>query len=647
MARKILLADDSVTAQNMGRRILSDAGYDVTTVNNGSAALKRIAESKPDLIVLDVYMPGYGGLEVCQRLREAPETARIPVLLTVGKLEPFKADEARRVRADGFIVKPFEASELLTALTKLEDKIVPQSQPAKPSRFAKALAGAEESASGKEFGDSETGWKNRLSIPPPQSKHRGAPPAEVREASSDRDVASYVSTVPRTEEQKPAEMKSGLEEALLSSLPQDVTPEEIAAIKAAAAAFNAAADESSFAPHRNYVEDPTPEPVTAETRLSEPGSESIPAQAESSATAEPTTIDDAVSAGDVSPETVPPPAAIVAESQASPAFQAADVEAANLADDEVTAALASLAPTNGHGDNAIDRASDRWAFAATDRDQVPVTMAVADAAQGFSGPRWIAEAVPLRDDEATLILEQEMEKAFAAFAAADAACMSFASSPEPVAPVQMAEAPAFNSEAAYSPVEPFSNSQNSESQPQEPVVADTTVMRDEGSSAPESELIAAAASASVDALSDSVVPEVKEGAAYAAAASAGASTVDVKMDAEAVSHATPIAESAETALVAREPGEGRGESELVAAWANWKQIRESVIGSQLTPQIADTVAELKETSIETPPGPQVDTAPATEAETSEISNIVDSVLADLKPKLMAEIAKKMGKDKKK
>jgi len=647
LARKILLADDSVTAQNMGRRILSDAGYDVTTVNNGSAALKRIAESKPDLIVLDVYMPGYGGLEVCQRLREAPETARIPVLLTVGKLEPFKADEARRVRADGFIVKPFEASELLTALTKLEDKIVPQSQPAKPSRFAKALAGAEESASGKEFGDSETGWKNRLSIPPPQSKHRGAPPAEVREASSDRDVASYVSTVPRTEEQKPAEMKSGLEEALLSSLPQDVTPEEIAAIKAAAAAFNAAADESSFAPHRNYVEDPTPEPVTAEKRPSEPGSESILAQAESSATAEPTTTADAVSAGDIPPEPVPPPVAIVADSQASPAFQAADVEAANLADDEVAAALASLAPTNGHGDNAIDRAADRWAFAATDRDQVPVTMAVADAAQGFSGPRWIAEAVPLRDDEATLILEQEMEKAFAAFAAADAACMSFASSPEPVAPVQMAEAPAFNSEAAYSPVEPFSNSQNSESQPQEPVVADTTVMRDEGSSAPESELIAAAASASVDAVSDCVVPEVKEVAAYAAAASAGASTVDVKMDAEAVSHATPIAESAETALVAPEPGEGRGESELVAAWANWKQIRESVIGSQLTPQIADTVAELKETSIETQPGPQVDTAPATEAETSEISNIVDSVLADLKPKLMAEIAKKMGKDKKK
>src|SRR2546429_7370516 len=117
---------NSVTAQNMDRRILMDAGYELITVNNGSDALKQIHESKPDLIVLDVYMPGYGGLEVCQLLKENYETASIPVLLSVGKLEPFKADEAKKVQADAFIVKPFEASELLTALTKLEDKIKPQ-----------------------------------------------------------------------------------------------------------------------------------------------------------------------------------------------------------------------------------------------------------------------------------------------------------------------------------------------------------------------------------------------------------------------------------------------------------------------------------------------------------------------------------------
>src|ERR1035441_2847272 len=117
----------------MGRKILADAGYDVVTVNNGSAALKKITELKPDLIVLDVYMPGYSGLEVCQRLKDSDETAHIPVLLTVGKLEPFKADEARRVKADAHIVKPFEASELLTAITRLEDRMVPQaSEGAKP-----------------------------------------------------------------------------------------------------------------------------------------------------------------------------------------------------------------------------------------------------------------------------------------------------------------------------------------------------------------------------------------------------------------------------------------------------------------------------------------------------------------------------------
>jgi CheY-like chemotaxis protein len=128
LARIVLLADDSVTAQNMGRRIMTDAGYEVITVNNGSAALKKIHESHPDLIVLDVYMPGYGGLEVCQRLKESEATMKIPVLLTVGKMEPFKVDEAKRVHADGHIIKPFDASELLSALTKLEDKIVPQSE---------------------------------------------------------------------------------------------------------------------------------------------------------------------------------------------------------------------------------------------------------------------------------------------------------------------------------------------------------------------------------------------------------------------------------------------------------------------------------------------------------------------------------------
>jgi CheY-like chemotaxis protein len=120
---KVLLADDSMTAQNMGRKILSESGYDVTTVSNGAAAVKKIAELKPDLVILDIYMPGYTGLEVCERVRANFDTSNLPVLLTVGKMEPYRAEDGAKVRADGVIVKPFEATDLLAIVKKLSEKI--------------------------------------------------------------------------------------------------------------------------------------------------------------------------------------------------------------------------------------------------------------------------------------------------------------------------------------------------------------------------------------------------------------------------------------------------------------------------------------------------------------------------------------------
>jgi CheY-like chemotaxis protein len=107
----------------MGRKILTEAGYEVVAVSNGAAAVKKIAEQKPDIIILDVYMPGYSGLEVCEKVRGSMETLKTPVLLTVGKMEPYKPEEANRVRADGVIVKPFEASDLLAIVKKFEERI--------------------------------------------------------------------------------------------------------------------------------------------------------------------------------------------------------------------------------------------------------------------------------------------------------------------------------------------------------------------------------------------------------------------------------------------------------------------------------------------------------------------------------------------
>jgi len=120
---RILFADDSMTAQNMGKKILIEAGYDVVAVSNGAAAVKKIAEQKPDIIILDVYMPGYSGLEVCEKVRGSLDTMKTPVLLTVGKMEPYKPEDANRVKADGVIIKPFEASDLLAIIKKFEERI--------------------------------------------------------------------------------------------------------------------------------------------------------------------------------------------------------------------------------------------------------------------------------------------------------------------------------------------------------------------------------------------------------------------------------------------------------------------------------------------------------------------------------------------
>lgn len=131
MSLKILLADDSMTAQKLGQKILTDAGHEVIAVSNGAAAVKRIAEHKPDLLLLDVFMPGYSGPEVCAKVRAGTEGANTPVLLTVGQMEHFDPADAEKVKADGVIVKPFVAKDLEDLVRKIEEKLraAPAAQP--------------------------------------------------------------------------------------------------------------------------------------------------------------------------------------------------------------------------------------------------------------------------------------------------------------------------------------------------------------------------------------------------------------------------------------------------------------------------------------------------------------------------------------
>jgi len=427
LARKILLADDSVTAQNMGRKILADAGYEVITVNNGSAALKKIAEQKPDLIVLDVYMPGYSGLEVCQRLKEVGETSRIPVLLTVGKLEPFKPEEAKRVRADGFIVKPFEASELLSALSKLEDKVVPRADSSKPGRFARATAALEEGRYDKTMAieEDDTGWKRRIAFP--SKKKQEKPPEEnVDDPAIYNAVNKDLRTVITHTVVEPMPVQvmrvpaSPAEEANVNvgalapeGLPKDVTPEEIAALAAAAAQIKGkVVEERSPAP-------PAEMPVTVPTESEAP-------KVEVAEVAKPESKEPQKEKVEVRPPESAPmpevaaaaPPATFAEQQPADKIEIkstgpeivstqADAMTAMMGLETQMMAVHFPIPGNGTGTNG-----------AASPTQEPVTMAVA-ADSAASPSRWTAVAVAVAPDEAAVSLEQEMQKAYAAFAAAE------------------------------------------------------------------------------------------------------------------------------------------------------------------------------------------------------------------------------------
>jgi len=631
LARKILLADDSVTAQNMGRKILADAGYDVVTVNNGSAALKRIAEIKPDLIVLDVYMPGYSGLEVCQRLKDAAETARIPVLLTVGKLEPFKAEEARRVRADAHIVKPFEASELLTAITRLEDRMVPEK-------------------SGEGDASADTGWATRLSFPSKKKKGAAEPEdagAGFRDFRKGKGKAGAGGASSATASAPPAK-----DPVPVPDIPNDITPEELDALSALAAKLDGAAPaaEESAPPAQQEFEspavvaesadEPTPESVDA-TLAVEPATLGVEEKNDFEIPVEnlQAAVEGSEPVADAAADEVPKPDLDNSESvQASESLQDSEppgdsesqhpeapaptpmiaVSAAYLAQDpapvdsndepmfaSATSEIGQAAESGMAEEGAVELPSEAEDPAPSDAElaealrlltpssdptyvsTIPsrgvlvvagrlLAEAVRDAA---AGPRWVAEPVALSPEEAAISLEAEMFRTFAAMPTPEPA-LSSAAEPESatIVGVSAIAAAVENGPAEAGPA------------------ASSTILPDGAESC--SETTANQASAEAPAEARAVAPE----------------------------ETSPVLEGTGAEKTEHEDSAVKV-AEQVAAQELVKE--ELVITAEGAPKAMAAAAAAD------------GGASANDANT--IANIVDSMLADLRPKLLEEITKKMAK----
>ena len=114
----ILAVDDQPANLRLLDAVLSPRGYRVIRASSGEQALELLSSSSPDLVLLDIVMPGIDGYEVCRRIRSAPETAFLPVVMITasGHQEKTRAIEAG---ADDFVSKPFDQSELLARVASL------------------------------------------------------------------------------------------------------------------------------------------------------------------------------------------------------------------------------------------------------------------------------------------------------------------------------------------------------------------------------------------------------------------------------------------------------------------------------------------------------------------------------------------------
>lgn len=107
MSRRILIVDDDPRLLHVVSMYLGIEGYEVDTAPNGEEGLRILEQRRPDLIVLDVMMPGIDGLEACRRIKSNPETRTIPVVLFTALSRTDDVENGRAAGANRFINKPF------------------------------------------------------------------------------------------------------------------------------------------------------------------------------------------------------------------------------------------------------------------------------------------------------------------------------------------------------------------------------------------------------------------------------------------------------------------------------------------------------------------------------------------------------------
>lgn len=112
MSEKVLVVDDDPGIVRLMERFLQREGYEVITATNGLQALKTAKNEQLELIILDLMLPGVDGFEVCHRLRDEPNTSKVPIVMVSGKAEERDKEAATEAGADAYLIKSADPSEL-------------------------------------------------------------------------------------------------------------------------------------------------------------------------------------------------------------------------------------------------------------------------------------------------------------------------------------------------------------------------------------------------------------------------------------------------------------------------------------------------------------------------------------------------------
>ena len=118
--QKILLVDDSKTELHVLSEMLLKHGYQVRTAECGEEAMKRLAEDKPDLILMDVVMPGQNGFQLTRTITRDPRFAGLPVIMCTSKNQETDRVWGLRQGARDYVVKPVQADELIAKIRKFD-----------------------------------------------------------------------------------------------------------------------------------------------------------------------------------------------------------------------------------------------------------------------------------------------------------------------------------------------------------------------------------------------------------------------------------------------------------------------------------------------------------------------------------------------